>query len=66
VLIQIAAKERTVDHKVKIVADKAKRAAIKDSDLKQPVPNFDKPLGSSYNDEADLRDVAQEAAKKSK
>jgi hypothetical protein len=55
-----------VDHKVKIVADKAQRATNKDSDLKQPVPNFDKPLGSSYNDEADLRDVAQEAAKKSK
>jgi hypothetical protein len=33
---------------------------------KQPKPNFDKPLGSSHNDEADLRDVAQEAARKSK
>jgi hypothetical protein len=32
---------------------------------KQPVPNFDKPLGSSHNDEADLRDVTEEAAKKS-
>jgi hypothetical protein len=27
--------------------------------------NFDKPLGSSHNDEADLRDVTEEAAKKS-
>jgi hypothetical protein len=27
--------------------------------------NFDKPLGSSHNDEADLRDVVQKAAKKS-
>jgi hypothetical protein len=27
--------------------------------------NFDKPLGSSHNDEADLRDVARKAAKKS-
>jgi hypothetical protein len=27
--------------------------------------NFDKPLGSSHNDEADLRDVAGKAAKKS-
>ena len=32
---------------------------------KQLVPNFDKPLGSSHNDEADLRDVTEEAAKKS-
>ncbi len=38
----------------------------KDTRGKQPEPNFDKPLGSSHNDEADLRDVAQEAAKKSK
>jgi hypothetical protein len=27
---------------------------------------FDKPLGSSHNDEADLRDVARKAAEKSK
>jgi uncharacterized protein YjbJ (UPF0337 family) len=27
--------------------------------------NFDKPLGSSHNDQADLRDVARKAAKKS-
>jgi hypothetical protein len=26
---------------------------------------FDKPLGSSHNDEADLRDVARKAAEKS-
>jgi len=26
---------------------------------------FDKPLGSSHNDQADLRDVARKAAKKS-
>lgn len=54
-----------MDHKVRGVADKAK-AAGKDIRGKQPEPNFDKPLGSSHNDEADLRDVAQEAAKKSK
>jgi hypothetical protein len=53
-----------MDHKVQGVADKAKGA--KDIRGKQPEPNFDKPLGSSHNDEADLRDVAQEAAKKSK
>jgi hypothetical protein len=60
-----AAKERAMDHKVKGVFEKAK-----DTDKviggKRPEPNFNKPLGSSHNDEADLRDVAQEAAKKSK
>jgi hypothetical protein len=54
-----------MDHKMQGVADKAK-GADKDVRGKQPKPNFDKPLGSSRNDEADLRDVAQEAAKKSK
>ena len=54
-----------MDHKVKGVADKAK-STDKDIRGKQPAPNFDKPLGSSHNDEADLRDVAQQAAKKSK
>jgi hypothetical protein len=54
-----------MDHKVQGVADKAKGIG-KDIRGKQPEPNFDKPLGSSHNDEADLRDVAQEAAKKSK
>ncbi len=52
-----------MDHKVKRVAEKAK--LVKDVRGKQPEPNFEKPLGSSRNDEADLRDVAQEAAKKS-
>ena len=64
VLIGIAAKERAMDHKVEGVADKAKGTA-KDIRGKQPEPTFDKPLGSSHNDEADLRDVAQEAAKRS-
>jgi len=54
-----------MDHKVQGVADKAK-GTDKGIRGKQPGPNFDKPLGSSHNDEADLRDVAQEAAKKSK
>jgi hypothetical protein len=54
-----------MDHKMQGVADKAK-GTDKDIRGKQPKPNFDKPLGSSHNDEADLRDVAQEAAKKSK
>ena len=30
-----------------------------------PLSEFDKPLGSSHNDELDLRDVARKAAKKS-
>jgi hypothetical protein len=54
-----------MDHKVKGVAEKAK-APDKEIRGKQPEPNFDKPLGSSHDDEADLRDVAQQAAKKSK
>jgi hypothetical protein len=54
-----------MDHKAEGVAEKAK-GTDKDIRGKQPELNFDKPLGSSHNDEADLRDVAQEAAKKSK
>lgn len=60
----VAAKEHPMDHKVKAVAENAK--AAKGVRGKQPEPNFDKPLGSSHNDEADLRDAAREAAKKSK
>lgn len=54
---------------VKGAADKAK-GATKDTAGKaagdQTEINFDKPLGSSHNDEADLRDVARKAAKKSR
>jgi uncharacterized protein YjbJ (UPF0337 family) len=53
---------------VKGAPDKAK-GAIKDAAGTaagdQTEINFDKPLGSSHNDEADLRDVARKAAKKS-
>jgi uncharacterized protein YjbJ (UPF0337 family) len=53
---------------VKGAPDKAK-GAIKDTAGKaaadQTEINFDKPLGSSHNDEADLRDVARKAANKS-
>jgi hypothetical protein len=49
---------------VKSATDKAK-GAIEDSSKKQPEPEFDKPLGSSHNDELDLRDVVRKAAKKS-
>ena len=52
-----------MDHKGQGVADKAKGTG-KDIRGKRPQPDFDKPLGSSHNDEADLRDVAQEAAKR--
>jgi hypothetical protein len=41
-------------------ADKHKSAG---KDTSQQQGKFDKPLGSSRNDEADLRDVADEAAK---
>ena len=55
--------------RVKGAPDKAK-GAIKDTAETaagaQTEINFDKPLGSSHNDEADLRDVARKAAKKSK
>jgi hypothetical protein len=54
---------------LKGVADKA-GGAIKDGANKQAKkqagPEFDRPLGSSRNDKVDLRDVAREAAKKSK
>ena len=54
---------------VKDVPDKAKDA-IKDTAGKaagdETEVKFDKPLGSSHNDQADLRDVAREAAKKSR
>jgi hypothetical protein len=53
---------------VKGAPNKAK-GAIKNTAGKaagnQTEVNFDKPLGSSHNDEADLRDVARKAAKKS-
>jgi hypothetical protein len=62
---EFLSKEATMDHKVLDVTDKVK-GTDKNIRGKQPEPNFDKPLGSSHNDEADLRDVAQEAAKKSK
>ena len=54
---------------VKGVTSKA-RGAIKDGDNKKANkkagPDFDRPLGSSHNDKVDLRDMAREAAKKSK
>jgi uncharacterized protein YjbJ (UPF0337 family) len=53
---------------VKGTADKTE-GAIKDTTGKaagdKTKAKFDKPLGSSRNDQVDLRDVAREAAKKS-
>jgi hypothetical protein len=53
---------------VKPDSDKTK-GAVKDTTDKaagdQTEVKFDKPLGSSHNDEADLRDVARKAAIKS-
>ena len=42
------------------IKDTAGKAAGDETELE-----FDKPLGSSHNDQADLRDVARKAAKKS-
>jgi hypothetical protein len=53
-----------MDHKMKDGAGEVRGVATERA--KQPEPNFDKPLGSSHNDQADLRDVAQGAAKKSR
>jgi uncharacterized protein YjbJ (UPF0337 family) len=53
---------------VKGAPDKAK-GAIKDTAGKatggETEINFDKPLGSSHNDQVDMRDMARKAAKKS-
>jgi hypothetical protein len=43
-----------------VIKDTADEAAGDETEVK-----FDKPLGSSHNDQADLRDVARKAAKKS-
>jgi hypothetical protein len=64
--------ETTMDKKyAKGAPEKTKRAASdtagkvsRDKELRTEV-KFDKPLGSSHNDEVDMRDVAREAAKKS-
>jgi hypothetical protein len=48
----------------KSAADKAK-GANKDTGERAQKGKFDKPLGSSHNDEVDMRDVAREAAKNS-
>ena len=64
VLSNIGRRSTPMTHEhVKGATDKAK--GIEDSSKKQPEPEFDKPLGSSHNDELDLRDVARKAAKKS-
>ena len=53
---------------IKGAPDKAK-GAIKDTAGKaaggETEVKFDKPLGSSHNDQVDLRDVAREATKRS-
>jgi hypothetical protein len=62
---RIMPKEFPMDHEnAKGAPDKAK-GANKDAGKQAQKGKFDKPLGSSHNDEADLRDVAREAAKKS-
>ena len=49
----------------KATNDKGK-GAVKDAARKPAELKFDKPLGSSHDDEGDLRDVARKAAKKSR
>jgi uncharacterized protein YjbJ (UPF0337 family) len=48
------------DNATGAIKDTAGKAASAETEVK-----FDKPLGSSHNDQADLRDVARKAAKKS-
>ena len=65
----ITAKEYTMDREhTKGAPDKAK-GAIKGTAGKaagdETEVKFDKPLGFSHNDQADLRDAARKAAKKS-
>jgi hypothetical protein len=49
----------------KAANDKSKNL-VKHPARKQAELKFDKPLGSSHGDKADLRDVARKAAKKSR
>ena len=53
-----------MDHKQAKDAAGERDCATKGTD-KRARGKFDKPLGSSHDDDADLRDVAEEAAKKS-
>jgi hypothetical protein len=65
-LVENHGEEVTMDRAdAKTTNDKGK-GAVKDTVRKQAELKFDKPLGSSHNDEADLRDVARKAAKKSR
>jgi hypothetical protein len=43
-----------------------KKGPVQTTDRTQQNPSFEKPLGSSHKDEADLREVAKEARRKSK
>ena len=52
-----------MDKKSKAVSDSPR--ATRENATKEKAGKFDKPLGSSAHDEADLRDVARKAAKKS-
>jgi hypothetical protein len=42
------------------------KAPVKNPNRTQQKPSFERPLGSSHKDEADLREVAKEATRKSK
>jgi hypothetical protein len=54
-----------MDHEQAKGAANKTKDAVKDTD--NPTQGkFDKPLGSSHNDEVDLRDVVRKAAERSK
>lgn len=59
---KVSRKEYCMDKKSKAVSDNPR--ATRENATKEK-GKFDKPLGSSAHDEADLRDVARKAAKKS-
>jgi hypothetical protein len=62
----VTPKEFTMDHeRVKGATDTTK-GVVKNTSGKQAEPKFDKPLGSSHNDEVDLRDVARNAGEMSR
>jgi hypothetical protein len=63
---KIKAKEFTMDRADTRATNDKGKGVVKDTVRKQAEVKFDKPLGSSRNDEADLRDVARKAAKKSR
>jgi hypothetical protein len=65
-LVENHGEEVTMDRADAKTTNGKGKGVVKDTVRKQAELKFDKPLGSSHNDEADLRDVARKAAKKSR